>query len=361
MNRSFAHNSHTRRATATRIAHLLAALASALLLGACATLPPPTSELAAAQEAVAHAGGIDADQYAGDTITQARSELSQAQAAMAKGRDDDARALAGAATADAELASAISNAEKTRADQAQRRDEIAQLRQRLQMQDQVAQESLLDGSAASTPPAIATGAPAKAAVVGALAARLQSLDADPRLGGFAAYERLRAHQAVDSQAAAYGRMGDSDARIADRRVAIAELAARTEATRREIDRLDRQRSELLVEASRRDAEQARQETERLRLQAQVQAEETQRLRAQAEAADVARQRAEDVIVDVGAAEAAKLKAAQDKDAALAKQEAELEAASSKASRTAPEPSRPTARGKIRKPADPIARKKNKTK
>ena len=358
MNRSFSHNSHARLAITTRITHLLLPLGWVLLLGACATLPPPTSELAAAQEAVTQAAGVDADQYAGDLIAQARSELSQAQAAMAKGRDEDARALAATATADAELASATSHAAKTRADHAQRRDEITQLRQRLQMQGAVAQESPLDPVAESEPPIpgvggsppAGSGTPGKAAVVAALATRLQLLDADPRLSGFAAYERLRAHQAVDSQTAAYGRMGDSAARIADRRVAIAEIAAHTEATRREIDQLDRERSELLVEASRRDAEQARQESERLRLQAQVQAEESQRLRAQAEAATAAQQQAEDVIVDVGATEAAKLKAAQDKDAALAKQEAELQAAGSKAPPKLPATFRPKRKAKVRKPA-----------
>src|SRR6476646_733848 len=73
-------------------------------LAACASLPPPTAELAAAQQAVANAGDADADQYAADAIGRARDELAQAQAAMARGRDDDARGLAAAATADADYA-----------------------------------------------------------------------------------------------------------------------------------------------------------------------------------------------------------------------------------------------------------------
>jgi hypothetical protein len=114
--------------------------------------------------------------------------------------------------------------------------------------------------------------------------------------------------------------------LASRRVSIAELAARSELTERAIDRLDRTRSELLVEASRREAERARQEAERLRVQAQIQAEETQRLRAAAEAEAAARQQAEDVIIDVGGEQAAKLKAARKREAELARQEAELMAA-----------------------------------
>ncbi len=324
MNRSFAHNPHARHAIPTRITHLLAPLTLTYLLGACATLPPPTSELAAAQEAVTHAAGVDADQYAGDTIAQARSELSQAQAAMAKGRDDDARALAVAAASDAELASATSVAATTRAEYAQHRNEIVELHQRLQLPGEAAPPSALDAAPPMIPTVTPTaGTPVAGAEAAAVAGRLQRLEADPRLSPFAAYERLRAHQAVDAIAAASKRDRDNAARIAERRVAIAELAARTQSTRRDIDRLERERSELLVEASRQDAERARQEAEQLRVQAQVQAEETQRLRAQADAAAAAQQQAENLIVDVTNDQTAKLAAAREKEVALARQEADL--------------------------------------
>ena len=330
--------------------NLLSLLAVALLLGACATLPPPNSELAAAHEAVAHAVGVDADQYAGDTIAQARSELSQAQASMAKGRDDDARALAVAAASDAELASAASVAATTRADYTQHRNEITELHQRLQMPGEAAPPSALDAPAplTSTIPS-AVGTSIAGAEAAAVAGRLQALEADPRLNAFAAYERLRAHQAVDAIPAAGKRDRDNAARIAERRVSIAELAARTEATRRDIDRLERERSELLVEASRQDAERARQEAEQLRVQAQVQAEETQRLRAQADAAAAAQQQAENVIVDVTSDQTAKLAAAREKEAALARQEADLLAGKSPAA----------AKAKPSKHAKPTEKKKTK--
>jgi outer membrane protein OmpA-like peptidoglycan-associated protein len=128
--------------------------------------------------------------------------------------------------------------------------------------------------------------------------------------------------------------------IAQRRVETAELAARTEAARREVDRLDRDRSELLVEASRQEAERARQEAERLRFEAQVQMEEAQRLRASVEAEATARQQAEEVILDVAGDQSAKLAAAREKDAALARQEAELTAGGSLP------PSRRDARGEV---------------
>ena len=293
-------------------------LACAFTLGGCATLPPPTSEIDAAQQAVTRASGADADQYAGAQVAQARNELAQAQAAMASGRDDDARALALTAAADADLAFATSNSATTRADFAQHADEIATLQQRLRMPAEAVPPSALDTETGASAPT-----PGVDAAQAALAARLLALESDSRLNAFAAYERLLAHQAVDALAGARGRSRDNAASIAERRVSIAELAARTQATRRQIDAMERQRSDLMVEASRQDAERARQEAEQLRIQAQVQAEETQRLREQADAEAAARQQAEDVIIDVGATEAAKLKAARDKEAALAKQEAAL--------------------------------------
>jgi hypothetical protein len=333
MNRSLAQNPRTRHLRPARLSRLLVT-ACTVLLGACATLPPPTGELNAAQQAVARASGADADQYAGTAIAQARDELAQAQAAMARGRDDDARSLAVAAAADADLAFATSNAETTRADYLQHRDEITALQQRLQMPGDPPPPTLLDAPTPA-PPTAPNGAAVDPAQV--LSGRLLALESDPRLNAQAAYERLLAHQAVDALNASRGKGRDNAARIAERRVAIAELAARTEATRRQIDVMERQHSDLLVEASRQDAERARQEAEQLRVQAQVQAEEAQRLREQADAEAAARQQAEEVIVDVGATEAAKLKAARDKEAALAQQEAALMAAGSADAKPAGKP------------------------
>src|SRR3546814_18940290 len=69
------------------------AFATVLALTACASLPPPTAELATARQAVARAGDADADPYAADEVSQARRALELAQAAMAQGREDDARSL----------------------------------------------------------------------------------------------------------------------------------------------------------------------------------------------------------------------------------------------------------------------------
>lgn len=113
----------------------LLALVLASALSACASLPPPTAELAAAQQAVARADGADADQYAPQELAAARNALGQAQGAMSRGREDDARRLAASAAVDADLATAKSRDAVINAELAQRRAEIADLRRRLQTGD----------------------------------------------------------------------------------------------------------------------------------------------------------------------------------------------------------------------------------
>ncbi|WP_460711946.1 DUF4398 domain-containing protein [Lysobacter terrae] len=270
--------------------------------------PPPTAELTAAQQAVSRADSADADQYAAQEMATARSELTQAQAAMTDRKNKDALALALAAAADGDLAYERSRAAQTRTELAHRRSEIADLRQRLQVDAAAGPASPLDNEAAP---------------VGELAIRLQALAADAQLAPYAAFERLRAQQAVDGLAKTRGRKRDAADYLAQRRVEIAELAARTEATRRAIDQLDRERSDLLIEASRRDAEAARAEAERLRVQAQIQAEETERLRQQATQNETAMQDVEAAIAGVSDVQAAKLKAAREREAKLAREEAEL--------------------------------------
>lgn len=298
MRQSFAHFRSTPHA-------LVCGLAMAFALAGCASLPPPTAELDAAQQAVARADAADADQYAATQMAQARANLERAQAAMARGRDDEARSAAVAASADADLAQVMSRAAVTRAELAQQQAQVAELRARLQLGDADALQGPLD----------------RAPVTAPAAQRLQALDADPQLNPFAQYERLQARQALSVAQAAGKRERAAADQLAERRVGIAEQAARIEATRRLIDRLERERSDLLVEASRRDAERARAEAERLRVEAQVQAEEAARLRAQAE-------QAEAVLDTAQVDQTARVAAARQRQAALARQEAELVAGAS---------------------------------
>ena len=171
--------------------------------------------------------------------------------------------------------------------------------------------------------AAATALAADNPVVVQLSQRLAALQSDPALGEFAAYEKLQAQHAVAALDKGRRSQRESLQFVAERRVEIAEIAARTQAARRESDRLDRTRSELLVEASRREAERARREAERLRVQAQIQAEETERLRLAAEAEALARQEAEITLDTVAGQQANRLSAARQRELKLAREEAEL--------------------------------------
>lgn len=156
-----------------------------------------------------------------------------------------------------------------------------------------------------------------------LGQQLMALDASPELGGFAAYERLQARQALEVLTKARSSKYDAALYVAERRVRIAEIAARTEAMQRQVHELDRQRSDLIVEASRRDAAQARAEAERLRVQAQIQAEEAARLRQQTMTDAEMMADVESALKGVADTQAAKLRAARAREAELARQEAEL--------------------------------------
>ena len=157
----------------------------------------------------------------------------------------------------------------------------------------------------------------------ALQQRLQAVDANPDTAGTAAYERLQARQSLVALTNARSSQRAAALQIAQWRVETAELAAQTEASRRELTQLERERSALIVEASRQDAVRARQEAERLRIQAQIQAEEAARLRLAAEEETTARQQAETVLQGVASGEAAKLRAARQREAELRRREAEL--------------------------------------
>ena len=293
--------------TLAHLRHALVALVLASAIAGCASLPPPTGELAAAQQAVARADAADADQYAAAEIAAARSALAQAQAAMSAGDEDDARRLALRAAADGDLAHARSRAAAARALHAMRRAEVAELQARLGA-DAVADLPL-------PPEPGATGA--------ALAARLQALAADPRLNTFAALERWQAQQAVDAVAQARSRDRAEAESLAERRVRAAEAAAWAQAVERDAERLERESRDLQLEATRREAAEARAEAERLRLEAQVRAEETERLRQQALAEEQARQQAEQALQGATTEQAARVGAAREKELALAREEAAL--------------------------------------
>ena len=175
----------------------------------------------------------------------------------------------------------------------------------------------------------ALGAPALAqqdsgdTEVDRLSQRLIAIDADPARSSFANYERLQARQALEALQAARSNQRDAFLQVARWRVETAEIAVNTETIRREIEQLDRDRSDLMVEASRQEAVRARAEAERLRVQAQIQAEEAERLRLAAESEYGARQEVEGVLEGVASDQAARLRAARARQAELERREAEL--------------------------------------
>lgn len=134
----------------------------------------------------------------------------------------------------------------------------------------------------------------------ALSSRLAALQADPQTADVALYERLQAQQAINAFVEGRRRDRDQLRFLADRRVEIAETSARAAAARRQLRQVESTRSELLIEASRREAARARQEAEML-----------------------ARQDAEQALSSVASKQTAKLSAAQQKAAQLAREEAEL--------------------------------------
>ncbi len=87
-----------------------------LLVAACASMPPPTSELAVSTAAVAHAAGAGANEAAPIDMTSARDKLARANKAMVDKDYKLALSLSQEAQIDARLAEA--KADAARADKA---------------------------------------------------------------------------------------------------------------------------------------------------------------------------------------------------------------------------------------------------
>jgi len=121
-----------------RLCVLLAAFGLAVTAQAQALGQP---ELQRAEQAVLQAQQADADHYQPELITSARQALVQAQAqAASRSRSEQRQSLvlARRAAADADLARVRSEQAKAEAELALRRQEVAELRQRLGMDAEVA-------------------------------------------------------------------------------------------------------------------------------------------------------------------------------------------------------------------------------
>jgi Domain of unknown function (DUF4398) len=94
---------------------MAAGLAGALVLGACASMPPPTSRLQAAHQAIAGAEQAEAGHYAPGELAEARAKLASADAAVAAQKMMMAARLAEESRAEAELATSKSSEVKAEA------------------------------------------------------------------------------------------------------------------------------------------------------------------------------------------------------------------------------------------------------
>lgn len=92
----------------------LAFAATAWLVGACASTPPPTEQVAVANAAVTHAVNAGAQEAAPGEMRTARDKLERAKQAMADKENDMALNLAQQAQVDAQLAEAKAHADKAR-------------------------------------------------------------------------------------------------------------------------------------------------------------------------------------------------------------------------------------------------------
>ena len=174
----------------------------------------------------------------------------------------------------------------------------------------------------------AQAASAPDADVQRLSALLSGLDADPGLTERASLERFKARQAIAALQAGRSRDRAHQLLLADAWVEAAQSAAQAELLMQQSAQLDRERDQIMIEASRRDAEAARREADLLRLQSLAREEEAQRI---AETMEQDRLTAEQSAADLDAAtaqasQAMKLAEARARETALARREAELAAA-----------------------------------
>ncbi|MBK6727443.1 MAG: OmpA family protein [Xanthomonadales bacterium] len=157
--------------------------------------------------------------------------------------------------------------------------------------------------------------------------QLRAFEADPEIGSLAPAESSRVRETL-AQMKLAGMRGEEREHLsylAERRLDGAIAAANAVHEERLLTQLQRERDQILLEASRRDAEMSRLEAEKLRLQSLARAEEAERARSDADAA-----RAESVesaaLADAARAEAdqaRRVAQAQSAEAELAKREAEL--------------------------------------
>lgn len=160
-----------------------------------------------------------------------------------------------------------------------------------------------------------------------LSAQLDQLSADPTLGELALGEQARARDAITALRDAGRRERPHYLFMAEQRVALARAAAQAAADQNLLDQLNREHDHIMLEASQAEAAAARAELARQRLQYQAAVEQAQMLQQQGAAYSQQAQQAQ-----AEAEQAKKLAAAQARAAALARKEAQLAEAATRALR-----------------------------
>ena len=161
--------------------------------------------------------------------------------------------------------------------------------------------------------------------VARLSAQMDQLGANPVLGQYATAQRTLARSAIAALQNA-GRSARPHALfMAEQRVALAEAAARVDADRAKLEQLQREHDRIMLEASQADAATAQAELARQRLQYEAAVQQAQVLQAQGAQATQQAQQAQ-----AEAAQAKRLAAAQSRAANLARKEASLAVAATKA-------------------------------
>jgi outer membrane protein OmpA-like peptidoglycan-associated protein len=158
-----------------------------------------------------------------------------------------------------------------------------------------------------------------------LAAQIAALDADPALADLAGLERLKARQVLARLQVAKSRDREHVVMLANRWVEAAVAAANAELLQQQAAQLDRERDQIMIEASRRDAERARRDADLLRLQTLAREEEAQRM-SETEQLATAQATAEAEAATAEAAQANRLAEARAREVELARKEAELASA-----------------------------------
>lgn len=164
-----------------------------------------------------------------------------------------------------------------------------------------------------------------------LQSRLRHLQEDPALQRLATAERARARDAVRNLAAADRKSRPHWLYIAERRIDLAWAAAQLEEARAAGEELQREREQIMLEATRQEAARVRRELERVRVQNLAAQEEAARLReeGQSYATQAEQARAE-------AEQARRIADTEAQAAALSRRQAELAEAAARSLRASME-------------------------